>query len=281
MITLTNAVELSESSYQHLNITADSQNSMVWCEMINQPRACFTQELLDELVLSQNWFIGQQDYEFYVLSSASKSVFSYGGDLALFHKLIKNQAREELYDYMKQCIATLSGISRLASCEGIALVQGTAFGGGFEAALACDTIIAEKSATFGFPERLFNSIPGIGPAYQYLLRRIEPIKAQKLIKSARTYTADELYQMGIIDKVVPDGTGRDAVLEHISQYKKYKNSYDSLKTIFKSGNELTYDDMLRLGENWVETVLRLSDRDLEILERLAGSQERQTSKSEI
>lgn len=275
MVTLTNAVDLPQNNYKHLNVISDSGNNVVWCEMNNDSKACFTRELLEEIRASQDWFIEHSKHQFFVISSASESVFSFGGDLSLFQQLIQRQDKDGLYDYMKRCVDTLHGISMMPECEGIALVQGTAFGGGFEAALACDTIIAEKSATFGFPERLFNSIPGIGAAYKYLLRRIEPVKAQRIIKSAKTYSAEELYEIGVVDKLVPDGEGRDAVYDHIKHYTRYSNSYKSLKQIFQNNSILNYDELFNLGELWVNTAMNLSARDLELMDRLASSQNRQ------
>lgn len=273
MTTKSNTVERPPKEFKHLTITSDDNNFVTWCEMTNFPNACFTQELIGELNKSLKEFSEQQDHRFFVLASASKSVFSFGGDLLYFRNLITRQDKQSLYQYMKKSIDTLHSISLLSNCEGIALVQGTAFGGGFEAALACDTIIAEKSATFGFPDRLFNSFPGMG-AYSYLVRRIEPAKAQRMIKSARTYSAEEVYDMGLIDKLVPDGEGYDAVYNHIQHYKQYSNSYDSLKHVFRSSQPVSYDELLQIGEQWVETVLKLSNRDISLMERLAASQSR-------
>lgn len=274
MVTQTNAVGIPQSDYKHLTITSDKNNNTTWCIMNNDPKACFTRELLDEISISQGRFAEQQGYQFYVLASASKSIFSLGGDLILLRQLIQQQNKQALYQYMQQCIDILYGLTMLPACEGIALVQGTAFAGGFEAALACDTIIAEKSATFGFPERLFNSIPGMGAAYSYLIRRIEPVKAQRMIKSARTYSAAELYDMGIVDKLVPDGDGHDAVYDHIKHYKRYSNSYNSLKHIFQTTQPLNHNELLQIGEQWVNNSMRLSERDVELMGRLAKSQAR-------
>lgn len=276
MTTQTNITAIPQNDYTHLTITSDDKNNTTWCVMNNNPKACFTQGLLDELSISQTYFAEKQEHSFYVLASASKSVFSLGGDLVLFRHLIQQQNKPALHQYMKQCIDTLYGITMLPACERIALVQGTAFGGGFEVALACDTIIAEKSATFGFPDRLFNSFPGMG-AYSYLIRRIEPVKAQRMIKSARTYSADELYDMGIVDKLVPDGAGHDAVYDHIKHYKRYSNSYDSLKRVFQSIQPLSYNELLQIGEQWVDTVMGLSARDTGLMKRLATSQARLTA----
>ncbi len=270
MSTYTNVIKEPKSEYSHLTVTSDDINNITWCEMSNQ-KACFTQELLDELSISLNNFTNNHQQKFFVLSSASQTVFSFGGDLTLFRKLTKEQNKQALYLYMKQCIETLYSIAMLPACERIALVRGTAFGGGFEAALACDTIIAEKNAKFGFPDRLFNSFPGMG-AYSYLVRRVTPATAQKIIKSAKSYSAEELYDMGIVDKVIPDGDGYDAVYNHIQHYKRYSNSYDSLKHVFHSVHPINYDELLQIGELWVDTVLGLSDKDMGLMERLAMSQ---------
>ena len=64
----------------------------------------------------------------------------------------------------------------------ITLVQGDALGGGFEAAISSNVVIAEKSAKFGLPEVLFNLIPGMG-AYSFLVRRTSPDLAEKIIMS--------------------------------------------------------------------------------------------------
>ncbi|MDH5408329.1 MAG: crotonase/enoyl-CoA hydratase family protein, partial [Gammaproteobacteria bacterium] len=229
------------------------------------------QEIINELTTVLQNFSNKHQHKFFVLSSSSKSVFSFGGDLKLFSKLIREQNKPALYFYMKQCIETLYSISQLPGCERIALVRGTAFGGGFEAALACDTIIAEKNAKFGFPDRLFNSFPGMG-AYSYLTRRIEPTKAQQMIKSAKTYSAEELYDMGIVDKLVADGDGYDAVYSHIQNYNRYSNSFNALKQVFQSINPVNYDELLQIGELWVNTAMKLSEKDLGLMKRLAASQ---------
>ncbi|MDH5445624.1 MAG: crotonase/enoyl-CoA hydratase family protein [Gammaproteobacteria bacterium] len=271
MITQHNVINEPVSEYSQLTITLDDVNNVTWCAFKNRQQACFTQALLDELSISQDNFTNNHNHNFFVISSENQSVFSLGGDLVLFKNLILQQNRKSLYQYMKQCIDAIYGLSIMPACEGIALVQGTAFGGGFETALACDTIIAEECATFGFPDRLFNSFPGMG-AYSYLSRKINPSMAQKIIRSARTYTAKELYDMGIVDKLVPAGEGVKAVNDHIANYNRYSNSYDALKQIFQAANPVDYNELLRIGELWVNTVLRLSEKDLALMERLAASQ---------
>ena len=89
----------------------------------------------------------------------------------------------------------------------IALVQGDALGGGFEAVLTNDVIIAERGSKLGLPEILFNMFPGMG-AYSLLCRRLDGTRAQQLILSGRLYEAEELERMGLVDLVVEPGRGR-------------------------------------------------------------------------
>lgn len=275
MTIATNTVREPDSEYNQLSVTSDTNNNITWLVMNHDVKASFTLELLAELDNSISSHASQAEKQFYVLSSSSSKVFNLGGDLFLFRDLIMQNNRQGLYAYMKKCIDTIYHISTLPACDKIALVTGNAFGGGFEAALACDTIIAEKNARFGFPERLFNLFPGMG-AYSYLIRRIDASKAQKMIKSAKTYTADELYDMGLVDKVVADGEGHDAVYNHIQNYKRYANSYDNLKNVFQSFSPINYEELLKIGELWVESAFNLSSKDLGLMERLATTQTKLT-----
>ena len=100
-------------------------------------------------------------------------VFNLGGDLDLFKQLIEARDRAGLLRYGRACIDVLyrNYIGHDLPVTTISLVQGECLGGGFEAALSSDVIIAEKSARFGFPEILFNLFPGMG-AYSFLDRQI-------------------------------------------------------------------------------------------------------------
>jgi enoyl-CoA hydratase/carnithine racemase len=69
----------------------------------------------------------------------------------------------------------------------IGLVQGAALGGGFEALLSFDYIVAERDATFGLPEILFGLFPGMG-AHAILSRKLGAAMADRLIVSNQTYT---------------------------------------------------------------------------------------------
>lgn len=269
-----NTTDIPLPAFQHISMTLDDELSAIWCTMKNSQRACFTPELLSELYHAQAHVNSvEREYSFYILSSESSSVFNLGGDLQLFRKLIIEKDRTALYNYMKLSVDALYSLTMLPTRERVAVVQGMAFGGGFESALACDTIIAEKKATFGFPDRLFNLFPGIG-AYSYLVRRIEPVKARKMIKSAKTYRAEELYDMGIVDILVENGEGYDALHDHIKYYQRYSNSFDAIKHVANVVHPVSYEEILKIGELWVNSAMKLTSRDIGLMERLYKSQQK-------
>jgi DSF synthase len=82
----------------------------------------------------------------------------------------------------------------------VSLVQGDALGGGFEAALVSDVIIAEEQARFGFPEIRFNSFPGMG-AYSLLARKVGGRIAERMMLSGKRYSASTLHVWGVVDHV--------------------------------------------------------------------------------
>ncbi|WP_018155291.1 enoyl-CoA hydratase/isomerase family protein [Demetria terragena] len=93
----------------------------------------------------------------------------------------------------------------------IAAVDGFALGGGLELALACDVIVCGDGALVGLPEVSVGVIPG-GGGTQLLVRRVGWSRASRLIFSAAKVSAQEAYDLGVVDELVPSGTARDAAL---------------------------------------------------------------------
>ncbi|MFE1249969.1 enoyl-CoA hydratase/isomerase family protein [Streptomyces sp. NPDC058735] len=94
----------------------------------------------------------------------------------------------------------------------VAAVHGFALGGGFELALACDVIVADRTAVVGLPEVSVGVIPG-GGGTQLLPRRVGAARAAELIFSARRVEAEEAGRLGLVDQVVEEGRDREAALE--------------------------------------------------------------------
>jgi DSF synthase len=213
--------------------------------------------------------------KYLILGSYKPGIFSLGGDLDLFARSIKERDRESLHNYMKLSIDVLFGThtNMDVPLTTIALIRGNALGAGFEGALACDYLVAEKSVQLGFPEVLFNMFPGMG-AYSFLCRRISPSLVERMILSGRIYSADELYEMGVVDVLANDGEGLDEVNKFIRKYEKNKNTRESLLKIRNRVNPVSYEELIDIGEIWVEAAMSLTSRELKVMERLVKSQDR-------
>jgi DSF synthase len=271
--------------YDQLVTEFNDETGVMWCYANPSPRPCFTPQLLEDLMkflqairnktTSDLRFGALPSIKYLILGSYKPGVFSLGGDLDLFVRSIKDRDREGLYDYMKLSIDVLFGThtNMDVPLTTIALIRGNALGAGFEGALACDYLVVEKSVQLGFPEVLFNMFPGMG-AYSFLSRRISPAQVERMILSGRIYSADELYEMGVVDVLANDGEGVDEVNRFIKKHAKNKNTRESLLKIRNRVNPVTYEELIDIGEIWVEAAMSLTSRELKVMERLIKSQDR-------
>ena len=206
-------------------------------------------------------------------------IFNLGGDLELFKQAILAQDRELLVRYGRKCIDNQFPWSRNFDLPltTISLVQGDALGGGFECALSSTVIVAEESARMGFPEILFNLFPGMG-AYSFLVRKVGRRKTEEMITSGNIYSARDLYQIGVVDVVTPDGTGEAAVYSYVRKHAKAANARRAIESVRNEFEPVTYAELARVVEIWADTALKLDTRDLKMMERLVRAQLRGGSK---
>jgi DSF synthase len=153
----------------------------------------------------------------------------------------------------------------------ISLVQGQAMGGGFEAALAAHVMVAEKSAVMGLPEVMFNLFPGMG-ALSFLSRKIGMQQAEKMVRSGKIYTGEELYQLGVVDVLAEDGQGEYALNNWIKKNHRSLNSFQAINRAKQRVNPLTLEELYDIVEIWVDAALRLDERNLKVMERLVRAQ---------
>jgi len=214
-------------------------------------------------------------FAYFVLGSREPGVFNLGGDLKLFSQLIRQQDRKELQRYAYACvdIAYANHVGYKQNVITIALVQGDALGGGFEAALSCDIIIAENQAKFALPEILFNLFPGMG-AYSFLSRRVGAVKAEEIILSGRVYSATEMRDLGIVDILVEKGAGERAVRAHIERNRSKCAAHAAVYNVRRRVNAVTLQELRDVTDLWVDAALQLTEHDLRKMAALAMAQTR-------
>jgi len=214
------------------------------------------------------------DARYYVGCSRTPRVYNLGGDLALFMLLIKARDRDALAHYAAMCLDNLYPRIHNYGCPTlttISLVQGDALGGGFECALTSDIIVAEESAQMGLPEIMFNLFPGMG-AYSLLSRRIGPRAAEDLILSGRMLSAAKLQELGLVDVVAKDGQGVSAAQQWIANNARRRNGTQGVFRTRQLVNPITRHELDAVAQTWVDTALRLKDRDLKMMSWLVRAQ---------
>ena len=272
----------TQEQYREFDIQYDSEHQALWCYKRSSSQPCCTPEVFTEAlhVYRAVEHYVRHDAEndkpdmlrYFVIASQIPGVFNLGGDVGLLLRLIRTNDRDGLYNYAKSCIDTLY-VGYHLPVTTISLVQGDAFGGGFEGALVSRVLIAERRAQMGLPESLFNFFPGMG-AYSLLARKLGPVRAERLILSGRIYSAAELYEMGVVDVLAENGEGEKAVSAYIKKQNRANNSYQAIHKARQIYQPLNYDELLQIAKLWLDTALRLNQRDLRVMERFAQSQEK-------
>jgi DSF synthase len=269
----------SNCPYEQLITHYDSKYNAGWFYMKGAPRPCVTHALLDDIsayintVKKEKAESNGQKYEFLILASDVQGVFNLGGDLSMFTECIETGNREKLLKYAVHCIDIqyMNMTHYNENMTSISLVQGDALGGGFEAALSCNIVIAEKGVKMGLPEVLFNMFPGMG-AYSILSRKIGASQAEKMIMSGKVYTAEELYEMGVIDYLAEKGAGELAVYEYIDSTRRINNTFQSMRKVKDICHAIEYQELLDITTEWVDAVFRLTSKDIRMMQRLVNRQ---------
>jgi DSF synthase len=267
------------SKYEQLNTHYDEKYKAGWFRMNSDPRPCFTPTLLNSIssyfsdVKKDMMKTSGEKYDYLIQASDVEGVFNLGGDLNLFSTLILNKDRQGLYDYAVSCINVLypNMVHLETDLTTIALVKGDALGGGFEAALSSNVLIAEKGAKMGLPEVLFNLFPGMG-AYSLLMRKVGASKAEEMIMSGQLYTAETLFEMGVVDVLAEKGEGELAVYRYMDRRSKVANTHKALRKVKDYCNPITYDELIDITNMWVDSAMHLESRDLRMMERLVKRQ---------
>ena len=280
---------LSTARYEQLDTRFDRELGIYWAWMNAKPQQNFNPQLLSDLSTyldtiengagSMTDVRGERgELRYAVIASKMPGVYNLGGDLALFRSAIQRRDRATLVHYGRDCVDIL--FRWWNNCHQpittISLVQGDALGGGFECALSSSVLIAEEDARMGFPEILFNLFPGMG-AYSFLSRKVGRRITEELVTSGKIYSARELYDLGVVDVITPTGTGHAAVESYARKHARSANGRRGIEAVARQMNPLTHEELMRVVELWADTALKLTDRDLKMMERIVRAQQRRAS----
>jgi DSF synthase len=282
------ALKFRLPQYRELVTRYDVEYRALSFLMSPTPRPSFTPGLLRDIDAFQTTVRGavQQQLErgdepsvkYLIFGSAVPGTFNLGGDLEFFLHSIRAADRKTLTDYAHLSIRVLYAnlINLSLPVTTIGLLAGTTLGAGFEAALSCDLIIAERDVEIGFPEVVFNMFPGMG-AYSFLARRLAPVMVERMIMSGRIYKAEELYEMGVIDYLADSGGAQEELQRFLRKADRAAVTRNALLRMRERIHPITHQELIDIADLWVSSAMSLPDKDLRMMERLVRAQYRRSA----
>ena len=182
--------------YKNVSVSFEGEVGIL---AINRPRAlnALNTETLKDIQAGIQEVKDHPEVKVLIVTGSGEKAFVAGADI----EEMKGMNSIEALNFSKLghlALRMIQDFDRLV----IAAVNGYALGGGTEIALACDFIYASENARFGFPEVTLGIFPGFGGT-QRLPRLIGKGKAKEMILTGKMITAQEAYQMGIVNRVFP------------------------------------------------------------------------------
>jgi enoyl-CoA hydratase/carnithine racemase len=180
---------------------------------------------LDELeqFVTELLALAEYDAHALVIYSTLPSGFSAGADLRELYRRSREMdeaaAVAGVRNYLERIHKVMNTIDS-APLTTIAAVHGVTFGGGFELALVCDLIIADKMARFCFPELRLGLIPGFG-GIPRLKRDLGNGVVRDLLLTGRSFNATKAQAVGLVSQVVAEGEALRVARGTAAQLKKF------------------------------------------------------------
>jgi enoyl-CoA hydratase/carnithine racemase len=158
-----------------------------------------------------------------ILYSSRKEGFSAGGDLRELYRLSLATEGQTRADGMRAFVERVHRVANMLDASPlttIAAVHGICFGGGFELALTCDLIVADKMARFAFPELRLGIIPGFG-GIPRLRRDVGNAVVRDLLFTGRSINAVKAQAVGLVSQVAAEGEALRLARSTAAQVLKY------------------------------------------------------------
>ena len=282
---------LKPVAYNDIVVSLDPDRLSYWLAFRQDGVPSFTLNMLRELNQSHR-MIHQMvldrapgeaaPVKFFVACSDTPGIFSFGGDLAYFKRCILEKDRVALLAYAYACVEAMynNAFGFDVPVISIGVIEGDALGGGFEAALSFNVLIAERGVKMGLPEVLFNSFPGMG-AYSFLSRKLDAARAEKMILSGKMYLAEDLHDMGVVDILTEKGQGREAARTYIAENTRRHSMLYALNKVRQKVNGLDLMELREITEIWVDTVMSLPEADVRKMEIVRAAQFRRLQRSPV
>lgn len=221
-----------ENSIGILTLNREDKLNALSREVIAELRSCLE-------------FLATKKLKGLIFTGAGEKAFIAGADIASMTEMTSREAEE--FAFEGQHVTLMFEELRFPV---IAAVNGFALGGGCEMALACDFILATKSAVFGLPEVSLGLIPGFGGT-QRLAKIIGRNRAKELIYTGRKVKSEEAFSIGLVLNLfeTKDELLRASkeIIEKIANNSP--NAVGAVKTVMNTGVDLSVEEGLAIEKS--------------------------------
>jgi DSF synthase len=251
----------------------------LWITLKPEPKPVFTLPVISSVkkvqeAIIQLWRSAAECPVMFFAYRGVGPLFSLGGDLDYYLDCLADNNAAGLREYAKLAADVIAynsnGLDGL--CITLTTIHGKALGGGIDPARACNVLVGEAQATFGYPEIHYNHFPI--SAVPILSRHVGLIQAERILTQGRDYTAAEFHECGVLDAVVATGAGENWIRDHARRCIPSHRARLALIAAFnrRSGNLI--EELSESAETWVEYFMQLKPSDISKLQRIAQVQER-------
>jgi methylglutaconyl-CoA hydratase len=179
-----------------------------------------------------------------VVITGAGSDFCSGADLSALQKMANASVAENLED--ANSLMELFVLIRELHLPVIAAVRGRALAGGCGLALACDMVLAEQSAHFGFPEVKIGFVPAMVMAI--LRRSVSEKRAFELITTGAEISANDAISLGLVNRVFDDEKFDSEAADFVHQFQQLSRSAVALsKRLFYRTDAIAFEEALHAG----------------------------------
>lgn len=238
-------------------IQLEKRNDGIAIVTLNRPEAAnaFSKQMLYDLQATMDNLKNDTNVRTVILTGSGEKAFSAGADL----KERKGMTDTEAKQTVRLIGATIKAVEELPQPV-IAALNGVAFGGGLELALACDLRVGAMEAKLGLTETSLAIIPGAGGT-QRLPRLIGLGKAKELIFTAKRITAKEALAIGLLEYAVPRSDLLEKALEFAeSIVKNGPLALIQAKIAINKGIEVDLSSGLKIEELAYDALIPTEDR---------------------
>jgi enoyl-CoA hydratase/carnithine racemase len=245
------------NQFQGQTLSWELKNGIVELALHREPNNEISSLTLGELeTFTSNLTDLERTAHALIIYSTVKSGFSAGADLRELYGWIQEFGQTEVASHAREYLGRIHHVMNTIDTSpltAIAAVHGVIFGGGFELALTCDLIVADKMARFCFPELRLGLIPGYG-GIPRLKRDLGNAVVRDLLLTGRSFNTTKAQQIGLVSHVVAEGEALRAARAMAGQIAKFDRATSAAAKQFIK--PIPHDELRREIDIFCELIAR-------------------------